>query len=497
MSIPYTDIDKLYINGEWVPPSTSLTDPVFNPATEEVIGNAPVGVEADVEAAVSAARDAFDKGPWPRMTFAERVVVLRKFFAALEARKDKIFLLLRAEVGSTDILTSAIQWAGIPISVNHALDLGTKVHDEALPLEMTPSPMDPSSRTASSGISLREPYGVVACITPYNFPLLMNVSKIAPALVTGNTVVLKPSPFTPYSALMLGQIADEVGLPKGVLNIITGGAEAGALLTTSRGVDMITFTGSDVVGSSIMAQAAPTLKRVHFELGGKSALIVRADANLQFAAQTAVTQISIHAGQGCALNTRWIVHNSVRAEFAEMCKQIAGFMKIGDPSDPTSIVGPLIREQARARTERFVEEALDAGSRLVFGGSRPVGLTKGYFYTPTLFDDVDNMSTLAQKEVFGPIGAMMGFDTDDEAIRLSNQSDFGLQGGIISADVATAIDMARQIRTGQVWINGGAGGFAVGSPMGGYKRSGIGREYGPDWLNDFMEQKGIIYPVGR
>ena len=494
---PFAVPDKLYIRGRWEEATGKTFEPVFNPATGEVLAEAPVAAVGDVVAAADAAREAFDKGPWPRMSMAERIAVLERFLTVLESREAEMRMVLRLEAGSTDMLTSGSQWGAVPILFRHGLALAALMEDQTTPLWHVPDMSGSGKTIVSSAIITYDPIGVIAAITPYNFPLLSNVTKLVPALVTGNTLVLKPSPFTPFCALILGEVAQAAGLPPGVLNIITGGADAGAALTTDPRVDMITFTGSDTVGAGIMAQAAPSLKRVHFELGGKSALIVMPDADLVAAAQIAVGNISMHAGQGCGLTTRWLVHNSIRPAFAEIAKQVVQHMKVGDPADPTAVVGPLIREQARARSERFVSEALDSGARLVFGGKRPEGLPDGgYFFEPTLFDDVDNASALAQKEIFGPVGAMIGFDTPEEAVDLANASDFGLHGGIFSGDTAKALEMARQIRTGQVWINGGPGGLAPTLPFGGYKRSGVGREQGPNWLREFVEEKAIAYPIG-
>lgn len=491
------DYDKLYINGEWSRSVRTEFEPVFNPATGDVIGEAPVAEVADVEAAIAAARHAFDHGPWPHMSMSERISILEKFLNGLLEREKLFREVLRLEVGSTEIVSDLVQWGLMPSIFRYGLDLAARMRDKSLPLVSGPNPANPSGPPLVSGaISVYDPKGVVAAITPYNLPLVINIGKIVPALVTGNTVVLKPSQFTPYLALMLGEVASEIGLPKGTLNIVTGGVLAGEALTSHPDVDMITFTGSDTVGAAIMAQAAPTLKRLHFELGGKSALIVRADADLAAAAAFAVGNIAFNAGQGCRTNSRWLVHNSVRSKFIEIARQLVSQMKIGNPADPTSFVGPLIREQARAKTERFVEEALAAGSRLIFGGKRPEGLDRGYFYEPTLFDDVDNSSGLAQNEVFGPVGAMMGFDTDDEAVALANASNFGLHGGIFSTETATALDMARRIRSGQVWINGGPVTFAETLPFGGCKRSGFGREFGENWLLEFLEEKAIAFPIG-
>jgi acyl-CoA reductase-like NAD-dependent aldehyde dehydrogenase len=304
-------------------------------------------------------------------------------------------------------------------------------------------------------------------------------------------VVLKPSPYTPIEALILGEIAEEVGLPNGVLNIVTGDIEAGQLLTTDKRVDLISFTGSDKVGSMIQAQAAPTLKRCLMELGGKSALIVRADADIQQAAMAGLGGFTVHCGQGCALLTRHLVHNSVRAQYVETLKAMLAHVKIGNPADPTVNYGPLIREVARTRTENYVEIARSEGATLVAGGKRPAGLDKGFYYEPTLFDGVSNASRIAQEEVFGPIGAVIGFDDDDEAIDMANDSDFGLSGGIYSANVGLAYEMALRMRTGGVSINGGSGRMSSHAPFGGIKRSGYGREYGEDGLNEFTYIKTV------
>jgi acyl-CoA reductase-like NAD-dependent aldehyde dehydrogenase len=357
--------------------------------------------------------------------------------------------------------------------------------------------MNPAgSRILGGGTIVREPVGVVAGITGYNFPFLLNLSKIVPALLAGNTLVLKPSPFTPYSALLFGEFADQIGLPKGVLNIVTGGNDVGSLLSSHADVDMVSFTGSEAVGIAIMQQAASTLKRVHLELGGKSALIVRADADIQQAALGAIGGLSVNCGQGCALLTRFIVHNSIRKQFVEMAKAVAAQWKIGDPVDPTVLMGPLIRESQRSKVERLVGKGREEGAHLVFGGGRPAHLPKGFFTDITLFDEVDNRMTIAQEEIFGPVGVTIGFDCDDEAVAIANDSRYGLNGGILSADAATAYEMSLKIRTGSIYVNGGSGKMAY-APIGGYKRSGIGREYGADWLKEFTQEKSIFYPVGR
>jgi aldehyde dehydrogenase (NAD+) len=357
--------------------------------------------------------------------------------------------------------------------------------------ELTPAP--DGSKVLGTSIVRQEPVGVVAAITPYNYPYMLNLAKIVPALLMGNSVVLKPSPYTPFEALLLGEAAQWAGLPDGVLNIVTGGLDVGMALTTDRRIGLVTFTGSDSVGATIMAQAAPTLKRVLLELGGKSAMVVRADANLDRAAAAGLGGFTSHCGQGCALLTRHLVHNSVRKAYVEKVTAMAGQIRIGNPADPATTMGPLIREVQRARVEHYVQLGIDSGARLVMGGRRPAELTHGFFFEPTLFDDVDNRSTLAQDEVFGPIGAVIGFDSDEEAINLANDSQFGLSGAVFSADAGRAYEMALEIRSGGVAINGGAGTMLSAAPFGGNGRSGQGRENGIQGLIEYTNSKSVSF----
>ena len=479
----------VYIGGEWQP--TDVLDDVINPADESLLGRAPVGSAAQVEAAIASARHAFDHGDWPRLPVARRQAMLNRFLDAIEARKDELIRLIVAEAGATQMLAGFLQY-GIPMKhARRTVEIASRPALTSLPVELTPNAQ--GMTTLGTGVVSREPVGVVAAISPYNFPFFLNIGKVIPALAVGCTVVLKPSPYTPFEALILGEIADEVGLPRGVLSIVTGDIEAGKLLTTDSRVDLVHFTGSDKVGAMIQAQGAPTLKRIVMELGGKSALIVRPDADLQAAAMAGLGGFTVHCGQGCALTTRHIVHNSVRPQFVEMLKGMMAHIKIGNPADPSVSYGPLIREVARKRTEDYVAIAQDEGATLVTGGRRPDGFDKGFYFQPTLFDNVRNDSRLAQEEVFGPIGAVIGYDDDDEAIAMANASDFGLSGAIWSADAGKAFEMALRIRTGGVAINGGGGTMLSDAPFGGIKRSGYGREYGEDGLNEFTYQKVISF----
>ncbi|MBB3862653.1 acyl-CoA reductase-like NAD-dependent aldehyde dehydrogenase [Novosphingobium hassiacum] len=484
--------NSLYIGGEWVP--ADQQEVVVNPADESVLAEAPVGGSEHADAAIGAARDAFDNGPWRKLSAQERQAKLTVFLDAIERRREEIIALIVAEAGATQGMARFMQYA-IPMQHGQAMiEYASRPAITPLPIETTPNAQ--GGITLGGGVLVRDPVGVVSAITPYNYPFFLNVGKAIPALAVGNTVILKPSPFTPFEALILGEIADEAGLPKGVLNIVTGGKDVGEALTTDKRIDLVSFTGSDAVGAAIQAQSAPTLKRLLLELGGKSALIVREDADLEAAANTGMINITAHCGQGCALLTRHIVHNSVRRQYVELVRQRMESLKIGNPVDPSVTYGPLIREAARERTSRYVDIALGEGAKLITGGKRPAGLERGFYYEPTLFDDVQNGFRIAQEEVFGPIGVVIGYDTDEEAIAIANDSEFGLSGGIFSRNVGRAYEMALELRTGGVLINGGAGRMSSHAPFGGIKRSGYGREYGVEGLNEFTNMKTIGFKGG-
>ena len=496
LTLPFTQFSGLYIGGQWVRPQGGQTEAVLNPATEAVIGHAPVGELPEAQAAIAAAREAFDRGPWPRMAPAERAAVMRRLHAALLSRAEPLQRMMVAEGGITLAQAAGMHFARPLAIFERTIERALQVQPRPLPVEQALNPFNPTgSPLLGGGVVVREPAGVVAAITPYNAPLLTNLSKLVPALLMGNTVVLKPSPYTPFSALLFGELADEIGLPPGVLNIITGGPEVAQLLTEDAGVDMVTFTGSEAVGAAILRQGASTIKKTLLELGGKSALIVRADADVQKAAMEGLFQVSTHCGQGCALATRHLVHNAIRPAYIQMMQAMSAMLVLGDPADPTTVVGPLIRGVARDRVERMVQQGRDEGAKLVLGGSRPEHLAKGYFYNVTVFDDVDNRMSIAQDEIFGPVASVIGFDTDEEAIAIANDSRYGLYGGIHSRDAAKAYEMALQLRTGGVVLNGGL--YQMNdAPFGGYKRSGLGREYGEGWLLEYTQEKSIIFPVG-
>jgi aldehyde dehydrogenase (NAD+) len=484
----------LYINGQWVRADGDQSEPVINPATEQVLATVPVGTDADCSAAIASAREAFDHGPWPAMSGAERADHMTSFWEALDKRHDEIVDLVIAETGAPRPLAEGLHFQTSMDHLKFFAEAARWDPVESLPIDVTSKPS--GGQLLGGGVQVHEPFGVVTAITPFNFPFFIDVAKIGPAMATGNTVVLKPSPFTPLEAFVLAEAAAEAGIPAGVLNVITGGPEVGRRLTTDPRVDMITFTGSDGVGAAVSQQASTTLKKVLLELGGKSALIVRADGDLEAAAQFAVGQYTLQAGQGCSLCTRHLVDNSVKAEFLDLMEAFTKGLRLGDPAEAATTMGPLIRESQRARVSGYVEAARQQGARVVTGGQRPKGLDRGFFYEPTIVTDVDHGWPVAQEEIFGPVAVVHGFATDDEAVALANDSEFGLAGAIFSADSGTAYQMALRIRTGGVAINGGSGRMNSWAPFGGTKRSGIGREYGIEGVREYTQTKVITFNAG-
>ena len=484
------DYPGVYIDGAWA--QTDEREAVINPATEAPIASAPVGTAQHAEAAIASARRAFDEGPWPRLSPDERCDRLEAFQQAIEARADEIQALVTAESGATAMLSAALHYA-MPLRF---LELYARLgrRDPIVPSLIATGARPDGGRALGAGMRIYEPVGVVGAITPFNFPHFLNVMKVAPALAAGNCVVLKPSPYTPLEALLLGEIANEIDLPPGVLNVITGDAKVGEMLTTDPRVVMVSFTGSDVVGARVMAQGAPSLKRVLLELGGKSAMVVCEDADLPRLLPNAL-EFTIQAGQGCAITTRHLVHNSVRDRYVQMLGAAVEAMQVGDPADPGVHMGPLIREAQRERIEEYVADGLACGGRLVAGGRRPDALDRGFFYRPTVLDGVDNRWRVAQEEIFGPVAVVIGFDSDEEAIEIANDSKFGLGGAVFSADPGRAFEIARAMRTGTVSINGGADHMPK-LPFGGYKRSGIGREMGIEGLNEYCQINTVSFPAG-
>ena len=421
----------------------------------------------------------------------ERSDALWRFHEALASRKPELVELSVAEAGSTQMIGDFLQ---VQTPLDHlawwAERAGTFPFTEPLPPVM--------GMGIGQGVVRKEPVGVVAALTPFNFPLFLNLWKLGPALAMGNTCVLKPSPYTPLEAIVLAEAAEAAELPPGVVNVVTGDVEAAKLVTTHSGVDLVSFTGSDVVGSQVMAQASQSLKKVLLELGGKSACLVFPGVDLdQVVPAAAMTGFLTHCGQGCALTTRLLVHESLHDRFVEKLCDFLSFVTVGNPADPSSMVGPLIRESQRERVERYVQLGIDEGAELVFGGKRPDGIDKGYFYSPTLFTNVDNKMKIAQDEIFGPVGVVIPFSDPEEAIQIANDSRYGLSGAVWHPDPLDAYAMAARLRTGSVTINGGGGGMNPAAPFGGYKHSGVGRELSDHGLHEYLELKTVMWSAGR
>jgi aldehyde dehydrogenase (NAD+) len=476
-----------YIDGSWR--DSDRWEDVINPATEEACGVAAIASENDVDKAIGAARRAFDEGPWRRMSRFERAETLGRFRDELYARQDQIIDAAVRETGSP-VASAGEFHCRVPLEhLDYFVEAARRDPRTSLPTRLNKRPDGTTWLGAS--VLVREPVGVVASISAYNQPFYLNVHKVGPALAMGNTVVLKPSPMTPFAAMIVAEAIDAAGFPPGVFNLAIGDAQVGVPLSSDPRIDMVSFTGSETVGAAVATQAAPTVKRVQLELGGKSAMILRADGDVGAAVAMGIGSATAMAGQGCSLVTRHLVHEDVIEEFTQ--RLVGGYegLRVGDPADPATQVGPVITSTQRERVLGFIDRAVDEGAKLATGGGRPTSLERGYFVEPTVFTNVDNSSELGQREVFGPVVAVIPFRSDEEAVSIANDSWYGLGGAIYSGDVGKAFDMAEQVRTGQVLINGGAGDSPATDPFGGYKRSGLGRERGDVGLDDYTEVKVI------
>ena len=466
--------DQLYINGHWAAARGDKSIDVINASTEEVMGRVPEGTADEVNAAVAAARAAFDG--WAATPVAERAALLQKIHEGLKARTEEIGRLIAGEVGMPVKLATMIQ-AGSPTATfgMYAKMLGSYAFEEKV----------------GNSLVLREPVGVVAAITPWNYPLHQIAAKVAPALAAGCTVVLKPSEVAPLNAFVLAEIIHAAGLPAGVFNLITGyGPVVGEAMAAHPDVDMVSFTGSTRAGKRVSELASATVKRVALELGGKSASIVLDDADLAAAVKGTINACFLNSGQTCSAHTRLLVPENRYAEAAKIAVEVAKGFSVGDPYGGTARLGPLVSELQRERVRGYIRKGIEGGAELLAGGpDAPEGLPKGYYVKPTIFGRVKPEATIAQEEIFGPVLAIITYRDQDEAVKIANGTPYGLGGGVWSKDEAHAQKVARRMRTGQVDINGGP--FNLRAPFGGYKQSGNGRELGRFGLEEFLEYKSL------
>lgn len=475
--------DKLFIGGKWVEPASDKRFELRSPTTGELLASAPEAVQADAEKALATAREAFDNGPWPRLSAAERGVYIRRLHELFIEHSNDLAELITAEVGAPLLFSHFGQIGAAGFVLDYYANLVNTFEFESVREGML-GPV----------IVRKEPVGVVVGIVPWNVPIFISMLKLAPALVSGSTIVLKPSPETPISVLRLAQLIEEAGIPEGVVSVLPADREVGEYLVSAPGVDKVSFTGSTPAGRKIGAVCGELLRRCTLELGGKSAAIVLPDADIAEVAPQLVPYGIMNNGQACVAQTRILVPRSRYDEAVEAFSNVVAGLSVGDPNSFEIEIGPLIAERQRDRVEGYIAKGLAEGARIAVGGGRPAGLDNGWFVEPTLFVDVDNKMTIAQEEIFGPVLALIAYDDVDDAVAIANDSDYGLSGSVWGPDVDVAADVARRVRTGTVSVNG----FAMewSAPFGGFKNSGVGRELGPEGLAAFLEDKAIALPAG-
>ena len=466
---------KFYINGEWVQPSTDATLEVINPATEEPIDAIALGGPQDVDKAVAAARAAFET--YSQTSREERVALMERIIGAYSARMGDVAAVISQEMGAPMGLAKAAQ---APAGLGHFMTtlevLKTYEFEEDI---------------GTSHI-VREPAGVCGFITPWNWPINQIACKVAPALAAGCTMVLKPSEVAPFNAILFAEVMDEAGVPPGVFNLVNGdGPTVGVALSSHPDVDMMSFTGSTRAGIEVAKNAAPTVKRVAQELGGKSANIILDDANFQKAIARDVFGMCMNSGQSCNAPTRMLVPMSRMDEAAAIAKAAAGNVQVGDPNAEGTTIGPVVSEVQFNKIQGLIEKGIEEGAKLETGGpGRPDGLNQGYYVRPTVFSHVTNDMTIAREEIFGPVLSLIGYQDDEDAVRIANDTVYGLSGYISSGDPERARALARRIRTGNVHLNGAS--VDNKAPFGGYKQSGNGREWGTHGFEEFLEVKAIM-----
>ncbi|QIG54730.1 aldehyde dehydrogenase [Altererythrobacter sp. BO-6] len=470
--------DSFYIGGEWVEPSSTDVFELVNPSTEEVIGTVPEGKNDDIDAAVAAARSAFDGGIWPHMARAERAQIMEQFLSSVASREEQIARAVSIQ-------------NGMPIGISAQLEGQFAAGVLQYYTELAKAPAEPDIRPSQMGkqtLVERTPLGVVAAIVPWNFPVTLAMNKIAPAMAAGCTVVIKPSPGTILDSYLLAEAADEAGVPPGVLNWVAADREAGAYLVSHPDVDKVAFTGSTGAGRRIAAACGELLRPVTLELGGKSAAILLEDADLGAFLQAVPFASMLNNGQACYNGTRILAPQS---RYDEVVEGLAGFVNsltIGDALDPNTHVGPMASREHRDRVLGYIEKG-KGEAKLVAGGGVPASLNRGFFVEPTIFADASNDAVIAREEIFGPVLAVIPYDGEDEAIRIANDSCYGLGGSVFSTDSEHALSVARRVASGTVGINGYMP--SLGAPFGGIKASGLGREFGPEAIGAYQNTKSL------
>jgi aldehyde dehydrogenase (NAD+) len=478
------DRTAFFIDGDWAAPASSDTIQVVSPHTEQVIATVPEGSNADIDAAVAAARRAFDEGPWPRMSPAGRIEVVQDFSNLYAGKLAEMADLITAEMGSPTSFSNLAQAPAPWMMIEAFLAVA-----RSYPWEET--------RPGALGTDVivrREPVGVVAAIPPWNVPQFTTMSKVIPALLAGCTVVVKPAPETPLDTYLMAELLQEAGVPDGVVNIVAAGREVGEHLVAHPGVDKVAFTGSTAAGRKIAAVCGEQLKRVSLELGGKSAAIVLDDADLAATMEGLKFTALMNSGQACVAQTRILASRKNYDTVVDALAQTVGGMAVGDPMDPATEIGPMVAQRQQERVEKYIALGQEEGARVVLGGNgMPESLSSGWYVRPTVFADVDNRMRIAQEEIFGPVLSVIPFEDVDDAVRIANDSEYGLAGTVWTADVEAGLDVARRVRTGTYGVNTYTMDFAA--PFGGYKASGVGREFGPEGLSHYVELKAIYPPA--
>ncbi|MDT3444934.1 aldehyde dehydrogenase [Pseudofrankia sp. BMG5.37] len=472
--------DRLFIGGEWVEPKSNDRIQVVSPYTEQVFAEVPAGSRADVDRAVQAARAAFDGGPWPRTTVGERIELLRRLSAAFSQNREVLARLITQEMGCPITLSRVLQATSPQIVIDTYARISAEYPFSSL-------------RRSGTGNALvtREPVGVVAAVVPWNAPQLLTLLKLAPALVAGCTVVLKPAPETPLDAYLLAEMLQNAGVPEGVVNIVPADRQVSEYLVTHPDVDKVTFTGSTAAGQRIASLCGKDLRRVTLELGGKSASIILDDADMDLTVGAVEGSSFRNAGQACSAKTRLVVSRRRKTELVERLVALIEKMPVGDPFDPATKIGPLVTARQRDLVEGYIESGRSEGAKVVVGG-RPPRLDHGWFVEPTVFDQVRPDMRIAQEEIFGPVVSVLTYESEDEAVLIANNSRYGLSGSVFTSDLQHGMDVARRLRTGTVELNGSPAGYEA--PMGGFKNSGIGREFALEGIDGYVEFKSVGVP---